>query len=272
MRRLPPILFLLCLSLAAFGQTAEELVAKNIAAKGGEDKIKAIKTLKMVGRYQEPSGFSADVTVLGKAPNQLRQTFSLQGMTQIQAYDGQTGWQINPFQGRREPELLGEDDLRDISEDADLIAGPLVDAKAKGNTVEYLGHTTVDGDDALKLKVTLKNGDIYYYYLDPDTFLEFRTERQQFLRGSVRELNTEFGSYKQVNGVYFPFVQASSRRKDLSNAPTIVWSAMEANVPADDAQFKMPAAPATPAAPKAEDASQKKKDKPKPPASVPPKP
>ena len=34
----------------------------------------------------------------------------------------------------------------------------------------------VDGDDALRLKVTLKNGDIIYYYLDPDTFLEIRKE------------------------------------------------------------------------------------------------
>ena len=58
------------------------------------------------------------------------------------------------------------------------IAG-FVDYQQKGNKVEYLGHDTVDGDDALRLKVTLKNGDIIYYLLDPDTFLEIRTERQQ---------------------------------------------------------------------------------------------
>lgn len=272
MRRLPWIVLVLCVSLAGLAQTAEELVAKNLAAKGGEDKIKAIKSLRMTGRYSQPDGFSADVVLEAKAPNLLRQSFSLQGMTQVQAFDGQTGWQINPFQGRRDPELLGEDDLRDMQEDADFY-GPLVDAAAKGATLESLGHTTVDGDDAFKLKVTLKNGDIYYYYLDPDTFLEFRTERQQFIRGSVRELNTEYGSYKLVNGVYFPFVQTSGRRKDLSSAPSVVYSRIEANVPIDDAAFKMPQLPATPPPPKAEDAAQKKKEKkPKPPANEPPKP
>ena len=45
----------------------------------------------------------------------------------------------------------------------------------------------VDGDDALRLKVTLKNGDIIYYYLDPDTYLEIRRETQEFIRGSVKE-------------------------------------------------------------------------------------
>jgi len=272
MRRLLCTMFLLCLSLAAFSQTAEELVQKNLDAKGGIDKIKAIKSVHMVGRYQEPSGFAAEVSVLQKAPNESRSEFSLQGMTQIQAFDGSTGWQINPFNGRKDPELLGEDDMRDITEDSDFY-GPLVDAKEKGNTIEYMGHATVDGDDALKLKVTLKNGDIYYYYLDPDTFLEFRTERQQFIRGSVRELNTELGSYKQVNGVYYPFVQSSGRRKDLSNAPTITWTKIEANVPADDSRFKMPAAPATPGPVKAAEPpnpkTQKKKSPEKPPAKPP---
>ena len=81
---------------------------------------------------------------------------------------------------------MGEDDVRDLLLDADF-DGPLVDYKEKGSTVEYLGHDVVDGDDALRLKITLKNGDIIYDYLDPDTFIEIRKEIQQFIRGSVRD-------------------------------------------------------------------------------------
>ncbi|MBI2679029.1 MAG: hypothetical protein HYX28_09630 [Candidatus Koribacter versatilis] len=271
------IAFALVLSLSgiAFAQTAEELVAKNLAAKGGEDKIKAIKTLKFKARYQEGDGFTAQVHQEAKAPNQARSTFSLQGMDNIQAYDGSVGWQINPFEGRRDAELLGEDDMRDIVEDSDFY-GPLVDAKEKGETIEYMGHATIDGDDSYKLKVTLKNGDIYYFYLDPDTFLEFRTERQQFVRGQVRETFNEFGSYKQVNGVYMPFVVTTGRRKDLANAPTITYTAIEANAPLDAQIFKMPATPvAQPAAKAAEGSDRntartKKAEPPKPPATKPP--
>ena len=259
MRRIA-LALMLCLSSIAFAQTAEELIAKNLAAKGGEDKIKAIKTLRLKARYQEGDGFTAQIRQEGKAPNLARSTFSLQGMDNIQAYDGTVGWQINPFQGRRDAELLGEDDMRDIVEDSDFY-GPLVDAKAKGETIEYMGHATIDGDDAYKLKVTLKNGDIYYYFLDPDTFLEFRTERQQFVRGSVRETFNEFGSYKQVSGVYMPFVVTTGRRKDLANAATITYTEIEANVPIDDQIFKMPATPATSAAPKAAEATDLKAKK-----------
>ena len=243
MGRMQWTLILLFVSAVAFAQTADELVAKNLAAKGGLDKIKAIKTLRQSGRFDDGSGFTADVGQEAKAPNQIRETFSLQGMTAIQAYDGSAGWQINPFQGRKDAELLGEDDLRDITEDSDFY-GPLVDAKEKGNTIEYLGHATIDGDDAYRLKVTLKNGDIYYYYLDPDTYLEFRTERQQFIRGSMRQTVTEYGSYKQVNGVYFPFAVTTGRRKDLRDGSTVNLAKIEANVPVADEQFKMPAAPA----------------------------
>ena len=95
---------------------------------------------------------------------------------------------------------MGEDDFRDLMEESD-IDGPLVDYQAKGNKVEYLGHDTVDGDDAYELKVTLKNGDIVYYYLDPDTYLEIKKKKQQFIRGSVRE--TEQRSW---------IVQTSGRR------------------------------------------------------------
>ena len=116
-------------------------------------------------------------------------------MTMVLAYDGKEGWTIQPFGGRKDPQLMGEDDLRDLQLDAD-IDGPLVDYKAKGNTVEYMGHDTVDGDDALRLKVTLKNGDVLYYDLDPDSYLEIRRESQEFIRGSVKEQVTEYGSYK----------------------------------------------------------------------------
>ncbi len=172
-----------CFSALASAQTAEELVAKNIQAKGGIDKIKAISSLRTSSDL-DAGGFKAALGQESKRPNLLRTTFTIQGMTQIQAYDGSSAWQISPFQGKKDPQLLGEDDSRGLVENADF-DGQLVDYQAKGNKVEYLGHDQVDGDDALKLKVTLKNGDVFYYLLDPDTFLEIEVEKQQFIRGSI---------------------------------------------------------------------------------------
>ncbi len=237
--RVAYILFgIVCFSLSLSAQTADELIAKNIQAKGGMDKIKAINSVRMSGKV-DAGGFKAAVGQENKRPDLVRETFTLQGMTAVQAYDGSTGWQIQPFGGRKDPELMGEDDLRPVLEDADF-DGPLVDYKAKGNTVEYLGHEEVDGDDALKLKVTLKYGDIMYYYLDPDTFLEIKKETQRFIRGSVRESVTEMGSYKPVAGVMYPFSIEVGPKNNPDARQKLAVDKIEVNVPIDDGQFKMP--------------------------------
>jgi len=228
------------LSLTGFSQTAEELVQKNIEAKGGMEKIKAINSMRLVGKLDAGGGFTAAVGQENKRPNQVRETFILQGMTQVQAYDGSTAWQIRPFGGRKDPQLMGEDDVRDLLIDADL-DGPLVDYKEKGNKVDYLGHDIVDGDDALRLKVTLKNGDMVYYYLDPDTFLEIRTERREFVRGAVHDTVTDLGSYKPVAGVMFPFSVNGGPKDDPTQWQSVTYERIEANVPLQDSDFAVPA-------------------------------
>lgn len=243
----------LIFGLNAFAQTAEELVAKNIQAKGGLEKIKAIQSVRMSGT-QDNGGFKAAVSQENKRPNLVRETFSLQGMTAVQAYDGGSGWQVRPFGGRKDPELMGEDDLRGMLLDADF-DGPLVDYAAKGNKIEYMGHDQVDGDDAYKLKVTLKNGDIIYYYLDPDTYLEIRKEIQMFIRGSVQESFINLGSYKPVNGVMFPFSIASGP-KGTDSPPSTTYDKIEVNTPVQETGFALPAA-------LKQDAAAKKPDAPK---------
>jgi hypothetical protein len=103
-----------------------------------------------------------------------------------------------------------------------------------------LGHDIVDGDDALRLKVTLKNGDIVYYYLDPDTFLEIRKEIQQTIRGSIRERIVDLGSYKPVGGVMYPFSIAQGSKSNPGSQMFTVEK-MEVNVTIDPADFAVPA-------------------------------
>lgn len=228
-----------CLGVLMQAQTAEELVEKNIQAKGGMEKIKAIKSVRIRGKLDGGGGFTAATVQENERPNLVRETFALQGMTAITAYDGATGWQIQPFGGHKDPELMGEDDLKDLLLDADF-DGPLVDYKEKGNTVEYLGHDVVDGDDALRLKVTLKDGDIVYYFLDPDTYLEIRKEVQEFIRGSVRESVIELGSYKPVNGVMYPYSIAQGSKANPAAQTTSVEK-IEVNMPIEKADFAVPA-------------------------------
>ena len=233
------LLAVCCCGVFSYSQTADELIAKNIQARGGMEKMKAIHTMRVKAKFDGGDGFTASVGQENQRPNLLRETFTLQGMTAITAYDGSAGWQVQPFGGKKDPELMGEDDVRDLLLDADF-DGPLVDYKEKGSTVEYLGHDVVDGDDALRLKITLKNGDIIYDYLDPDTFIEIRKEIQQFIRGSVRDRVVGLGSYKPVNGVMYPF-SISQGPKNNPESQTTTVRKLELNVTIDPADFMLPA-------------------------------
>lgn len=228
-----------CLSAFTYAQTAEELINKNIEAKGGMEKIKSAKTRRMSGRVKSARGRTVAFTQTNARPDFVRQTVTIQGMTAIQAYDGSTGWQTQPFRGRKDPELMGEDSAKDLLLASDF-DGPLVDYAEKGNKVEYLGHDLVDGDDALRLRVTLKNGDIIYYFLDPDTYLEIRREIRQFVRGSVRERVVDIGSYKPVNGVMYPFSISEGSRNN-PGAQTTTIEKIEVNIPISDSDFALPA-------------------------------
>ena len=222
----------------ASAQTLDEVLAKNYKAKGGLDKIKAVQTIRITGTMTLGPGIEAPFVLVQKRPGMLRMEFTFQGMTGVQAYDGKTGWQLMPFEGRKDPEPLPEDAMKQVEEQAD-VDGPLVDYKVKGHTVELVGKEKVEGSDAYKLKVTLKNGDIRYIYLDADSYLEIRVEGKTKTRGTDVESESTIGDYKEVGGLMFPYAMESGQ-KGSPQKQKMTLQKIELNVPLDDTQFKMP--------------------------------
>jgi hypothetical protein len=222
--------------------TLETLVAKNVEAKGGADAIKALQSLRLSGKMLVNEGqIELTYTQIKKRPDEVRTELVLQGMTVIQAYDGKEGWRVSPFQGRKDPEKMSADDTKSLIEDAE-IDGPLVDWKAKGSTVEYIGTEDVDGTMAHKLKVVRKNGDVNFVYLDPDHFLEIRVLTQRVEQGAQVEVETDLGDYEKINGVFIPFSEEAGRKGSPDKQKIIIEKA-EPNVPVDDAVFRFPATP-----------------------------
>jgi hypothetical protein len=229
---------------AAHAISVDELIAKNASARGGLDKIQAIKSLKLEGKLRFIGGFgSIDVgyAQYQKAPDSVRTEGTVQGLTQVQAWDGKEAWQISPFQGRKDPERMSADDAKALADDAS-IGGSLIDYKARGSKVEYLGTEDIDGTQAHKVKVTLKSGNVEYVYLDPDHFLEIRVEAQRKVRGSESESVSDYGDYEEVNGVYFPF-SVATHSKDGGGDTQLTIEKAEANVAVEDSQFSFPAKP-----------------------------
>ena len=219
--------------------TVDQLVAKNTEAKGGSEALRALQSVKLTGKMLVNQGqMEMGFAQTKKRPGAVRNEYSLQGMTMIQAFDGAEGWKISPFQGRKDPEKMSADDTKSLIEDAE-VDGPLIDWKEKGSTVDYLGTEDVDGTQAHKLKVTRKNGDVAYVYLDPDHFLEIRILSQRTEQGNQVEIETDLSDYEKVNGVFVPF-SIESAPKGAPDKAKIIIDKAEGNIPVDETPFKMP--------------------------------
>lgn len=259
-RRLVLAALALALAGPVYAQTADELIAKNIKAKGGMDKIKAVKSLRATGRMSLSPEMEAPFVMILKRPNEMRMEFTLQGMTGVQAYDGKTAWAVMPFLGKKDPEAMAPDDAKMVEEQSDF-DGPLVDYKAKGNTVELVGREQVEGVNAYKLKVTRKDGEIRYIYLDPDAYLEIATDATRKVRGTDMEIYSTIGDYKEVSGVMLAH-SIESGPKSGTQKQKMTVDKYEVNVDVPENNFAMPAAAAKPdssaAAPAAAAAAQAK--------------
>ena len=238
---------ILALAIAAFfapvvtAQTADEIIAKYIKTVGGMDKIQAVRELRRTGKVIVGGGFEIPVVEENKRPNYVRQDITIQGLTGTSAYDGKAGWKIQPWQGKKDAETMGEGELKAIIESSDF-DGPLVNYKQKGNKIEYVGMDEVEGTDVYKLKVTLSNGEVRYFYMDTDYYVPIKVETKRIIRGAEVEFETIYGDYKEVAGWYLPHsVEIGPKGSQFKQKVT--YEKIEANVPIDDKRFSMPAKP-----------------------------
>ena len=227
------------LATPAVAQTVDELVAKNLQARGGADKIKAVKSTRTTGKMVMGQGMEAPFVISEKRPNQTRMEFTFQGMTGVQAYDGKNGWTLMPFMGKKEPEAVPEEENKLMEEQADM-DGPLVDYKTKGHKLELLGKEQVEGADAYKLKLTMKNGKTRTIYLDADSYLEIKMEAKRTMRGAEVDGETTYGDYKEESGLMVPHT-IESGVKGSPQKQKLILEKFEMNMDLPDSLFAMPA-------------------------------
>jgi len=227
----------------ASAQTVDELLAKNFEAKGGLQKLKAVQSMKATGKMVLGQGMEAPFVLYAKRPKNMRMEFTIQGMTGVQAYDGKTAWMTMPFMGKKDPEAMPTEEAKMVEEQADM-DGPLMDYKEKGNKVELAGKEQVEGADAYKIKCTLKNGDIRWFYLDAESYLEIKGEAKRTIRGTEVDGESYLSDYKEVDGLMMPYAMESGS-KGAPHRQKMVFEKVEFNVPLADSLFAMPGGGAT---------------------------
>lgn len=238
------------LALAAFAQdaapTVDEIIQKSIDARGGIEKIRAIKTSRMTGKMVMMGGqMEAPFIMEVKRPSLIHMKLEIQGKQLVRGFDGTTAWTINPFMGD-EPSKLSEDETKDMADTAD-VDGPLVDYKAKGHTVELQGKEDVNGSPAYKLKINKKSGRTDYNYIDAKSYLPVKSVIKATVQGSQMEVESYPANYKPLNGVMIPY--SIEQKMNGQTMMQMTVDKVDQNVTVDDSLFQMPAKSEKPPAP-----------------------
>ena len=222
--------------------SAAQIVEKHVAARGGAPAWKAVQALQFSGkleagrrdsytrsmgyvRYNNSAGkgghpgaasdardkdageqvllpFTLDM----KRPHLSRLEVAFAGKTAIQVYDGTRGWKVRPFLNRNDVEPLTADETRSAEATREDLEGPLLDYAAKGTKVEFEKVEAVEGQDAYRLKLTMKSGAIRHMWIDAKTFLDVKVDGvPRRMDGKMHDVYVYQRDFRKVEGVMIPF-------------------------------------------------------------------
>ena len=226
------VLSFVFLSSSASAQTVDEIIAKNLAAKGGVEKIKAVQSLRTTGTMSGMGPQTASLLTISKRPNLSRQEITVNGQTIVMAFDGTAARMINPMAGPGAIDVPAEQ-VEMIKDQSD-IDGPLVDYKTKGSTIEFVGNEVVDGKNVVHLRIARKMLPAQEVLLDAKTYLETKITTQ--VPGSG-VLETVLSDYRDVQGLMMPFSVKTIAAGMTVNE--VKLTKIEVNPVIDDGVFKI---------------------------------
>lgn len=182
--------------IGAYAQTADEIIAKNTAAMGGEAKLKDLKTQYVEGSM-EVQGQSVPIKKWVKQNEGMRLEFNVMGSNNIQVVTRSAGWSLMPVMMQTAPQDMDSATLKIMQTQLDL-RGELYDYKNKGKKIELAGKEDVNGAPAYKLKVTSEGGSTGDVYIDANTFLIVKTVNNINIKGQSLELVLLMSDYKKT--------------------------------------------------------------------------
>jgi outer membrane lipoprotein-sorting protein len=224
--------------------TVDQLIEKNIKARGGEARLRQLNSMRLSGKVTA-QGMELPMVILAKRPNMMRQEVQVQDKKVVTAFDGATAWMVNPLMGTETPQEIQGPQAEMTREQADFDP-VLLDYKAKGHTIELVkgdgpGGTEklADGRSVHHLKVTRKGGRVQHYYLDAESGMELKTATEiETPDGRTATIESEMSDYREAGGLMVPH----TLRNLMNGTPmaTMTIDQVEFNAEIDDGLFKKP--------------------------------
>jgi outer membrane lipoprotein-sorting protein len=221
--------------------SVDQIVDRNIAARGGLAAWRGVKTLTIAGELDAGGkpNHALPFVLKEKRPRKSRLEIVFKDQTSVQVYDGAQGWKVRPFLNRNEVETYTPAEAKSAAAEQDL-DGPLVDYAAKGTQIALAGSESVEGHPAYKLRLTLKSGDTRNLWVDAGSFLELKVEGEpRKLDGKLHNVAVYFRDYKTEHGITTPRLQETVV-EGVKEPYKMTISRVAVNESIDDSLFQKP--------------------------------
>lgn len=223
-------------------QTADEILTKYFVAVGGIEKWKSLTSVKMAGNMVMEQG-EFPITLYRKTPNKFKIVMNVMQKEIVpQAFDGETGWMINPFAGGTGAQKIEDNQikaLKDVSEFED----PFINYKSKGFVASYEGTGDAGGVKCHIIKLIKHQGVAgeeisSLYYFDVDQYLQIMI-KQPNVQMMGQEIEIYLSDYQDTgSGLMMPFVMDTHYQG--KSVQKLNFTAITVNEEMPDDIFKFP--------------------------------
>lgn len=233
------VFFLLGVTVSpGFSQKAADILEKMIEAQGGRKALENIKDMTISGTLEMVQmGMSGSITMYHKEPDKMRMDMEFMGMVITEAFDGETAWMTNPQTGSDEemPEKGSEEMKRTAFNIGNAV---FLHPEKFGVTYGFKGKEKVEDKDCLLLEQTFSDGHKTTYYIDPETYLTYKSKTMSLNQMGI-EVESEqlFSDYRKVDGIMVPY--SMTILQDGEEFLTMTSTNISFNTGLEDSFFKM---------------------------------
>jgi hypothetical protein len=223
--------------------SVEQIIAKNVAARGGTEAWRKVDSMIWIGRVEtNGNGAPARFVLAMKRPNKTRFEIVSMNRMALRVFDGTHGWKLRPMRRGEEGNMqpYSEQELR-FAHDEQVIDGPLIDHAAKGIEVKLGGVDEIEGHKAYRLELRMPSGATRVVWVDASTFLEIKSEHETRSSplGRPSIVDVYYRNYRAIGGVKIPVTIESG----AASAPPIdrlTIEKVELNPQVEDKMFERP--------------------------------
>ena len=230
-----PFLLSLMIIATSFTQTVDAVLT-NYFETIGQDKLLETDTYITKGKILQAQ-FEIPFTAYNKRPMNYNLEAEFQGMKIITAFDGESGWSINPMMGSTDPQPMTAEQIERTKLQADY-DGMFYNYAEKGYKIEFVDKDFVDDIEVYVLKLTTPTDDIITTYFDTETNVILKSSSNMMVQGVESQFEMYFSNYKFVDEILTPF--AIETKVNGETAMNMVVDEVTYNVDIPDSMFEMP--------------------------------